>query len=348
MFHQTSRIISICLSIGMVVASQSLSAQEALRDRFLTEGPKGWLTLSSTLQQLQGTCISRYSVGNNEAITSETKFKINRELLVYEESRKVPGGEDSARVLGVNSKYRFGLQKESAGTSWLLADSGAPSDRLHIQHPYARAASGGFIRFLDAPFTICFMPISEMIKEDGFKLGEISEVTREGKVLVKVAFTYVPPKISPELVKGKPIRIDKHMTKLRGGWMLLNPDANWAIEETGMDLEGGKKGSSVVDYVKSERGFFLPSRVVDKSVYPSTWDVTFAGLSSREIPESEFTLSAYGLPEPFGVVWPEPTRWWLWLSLAGAAVIALGISWRVFYHRIRKVEPVKQVPTKEI
>ncbi|MCS6977776.1 MAG: hypothetical protein NZM31_12325, partial [Gemmatales bacterium] len=48
-------------------------------------------------------------------------------------------------------------------------------------------------------------------------------------------------------------------------------------------------------------------------------------------PESEFTLSAFGLPEPPGVTWERPTPWWLYGIAVGLALVVLsGILFRVF------------------
>ncbi len=50
--------------------------------------------------------------------------------------------------------------------------------------------------------------------------------------------------------------------------------------------------------------------------------------------DSEFTLSAFGLPEPPGLETtpaPKPTRWYLWIALAGGVSLlgALFFSWRI-------------------
>ena len=41
------------------------------------------------------------------------------------------------------------------------------------------------------------------------------------------------------------------------------------------------------------------------------------------LPETDFTLSAFGLPEPFGIEWEKPTPWWLYLICGGLGVIVL-------------------------
>ena len=52
---------------------------------------------------------------------------------------------------------------------------------------------------------------------------------------------------------------------------------------------------------------------------------------SRLPSELDFTLSAFGLPEPYGVTWDRPTPWWLYIgggTLAVLVIVILGYRWR--------------------
>jgi hypothetical protein len=58
-------------------------------------------------------------------------------------------------------------------------------------------------------------------------------------------------------------------------------------------------------------------------------------LALKDLPESDFTLSAFGFPEPEGVVWNRPQGWYLWIALCafGALAVALLVRfWRRRYH----------------
>jgi len=45
--------------------------------------------------------------------------------------------------------------------------------------------------------------------------------------------------------------------------------------------------------------------------------------SLNDPPESEFTLSAFGLPEPPGIEWKKPFPWYLVLATIGALCLAV-------------------------
>jgi hypothetical protein len=51
-------------------------------------------------------------------------------------------------------------------------------------------------------------------------------------------------------------------------------------------------------------------------------------------PDSDFTLSAFGLPEPFGIEWEKPTPWWLYIGGGTLGLIALAaLGYRLFGRR---------------
>src|SRR5262249_44703395 len=58
---------------------------------------------------------------------------------------------------------------------------------------------------------------------------------------------------------------------------------------------------------------------------------------SRAPPPEDFTLTAFGLPEPdFMKNQPTATRWWLWGALAGGALLVLGAVFSWLRQRARR------------
>ena len=54
---------------------------------------------------------------------------------------------------------------------------------------------------------------------------------------------------------------------------------------------------------------------------------------TADLPESEFTLSAYGLPEPVGVEWKKPTPRYVWFLAAAGLFVALAVGFRMLARR---------------
>jgi len=52
----------------------------------------------------------------------------------------------------------------------------------------------------------------------------------------------------------------------------------------------------------------------------------FDYFEQEAVPEVEFSLTAFGLPEPVGISFQQPTRWHLWFALAGVGALALALG----------------------
>ena len=60
---------------------------------------------------------------------------------------------------------------------------------------------------------------------------------------------------------------------------------------------------------------------------------TFTYRRDLNVPESEFTLAAFGLPEPY---FATPRRSYTWLYLTAGAVVAAGAAWLVGRRYVRR------------
>ncbi len=88
-------------------------------------------------------------------------------------------------------------------------------------------------------------------------------------------------------------------------------------------------------------GLPMISRILHKYTSSLAEDKHFEGeldfktkyLSFDEMPEYEFTLSAFGLPEPFGITWERPRPWWIYFGLAGGGCLVGIVLIGVFLRR---------------
>src|SRR4051812_23303557 len=96
MTRTTFYAICLWLAFANTAGPAPILAQDSLRSRFFSEGPKGWETLKAAAQHVEGKSMSKLILGApgvNDARLEETKFKINGEFLVFEQIRKKPNGE---------------------------------------------------------------------------------------------------------------------------------------------------------------------------------------------------------------------------------------------------------------
>lgn len=87
------------------------------------------------------------------------------------------------------------------------------------------------------------------------------------------------------------------------------------------------------EYDTSAERYSVPKRVTiavenDAGIVEphSTWYVS--DVEPVKAADQRFTLSYYGLPEPFGVEWERPTPWWLYIGgTLGLIAVLILISW---------------------
>ena len=117
--------------------------------------------------------------------------------------------------------------------------------------------------------------------------------------------------------------------------MLLSPDRDWAVNEFEIteDYSGSTKTIHRTNsYRKSDGIPLIESSTVTYSLRKKdgTTDASVNTLAYRFVrevaPESDFQLSAFGLPEPVGVVGKSRTPMYVWFiaASAGCAIGAMG------------------------
>ncbi len=157
----------------------------------------------------------------------------------------------------------------------------------------------------------------ELLTSDAVTITEVRSQQDRDKEFVYVSFSKTPQK------KGN---------RLRRGWYLLDPAYYWIVRKGELTFDLGSDGivtqSFEHEYKSGRDGFPMVNRTSlfvknlrENRDVPTYEHVAVAELQEREnVPEGEFTLAAYDLPEPFGLT-PKPTRWYLWAGVA--AIVCL-------------------------
>lgn len=119
------------------------------------------------------------------------------------------------------------------------------------------------------------------------------------------------------------------------GWVLLDPIRHWVITEYEVRLAyfDGVKTRRVctIEYDTQSNIIPLPRRV--KSVDTTLSEpiqvkeelAEYRYQPGRDIPLSQYTLSAFGLPEPPESLLSRPTPWWLYVGGAGLLLLIIAI-----------------------
>lgn len=146
--------------------------------------------------------------------------------------------------------------------------------------------------YLDAPYTLTGHRLSSLLSEEGFSVRGVSQVG-ENKPWLKVEFERKADSTRPKTPQGAELQ----------GWFVVSPEEAWVLRSFDIDRGSGTWhlwGS--IEYAGAQGGVPLPKRVVQHSrvktgrARSSTWD--FDEINLVDIPERNFTLSAFGFPEP--------------------------------------------------
>jgi hypothetical protein len=241
-----------------------------------------------------------------------------------DQGESLKSGSWNGTLVGENSRYVFELVRASETKPWAIqAVTKKTDESLQIFKDGRKKDAGGLLIF--KPF-VFGMP--EMFRMSAFEAVDVVSAPQDGQELVRITFRY-----SPE---------DRENDRLRGGILVLDPSRDWVIRRAELDLEaigettGPWKYIHEYQYKDGPNGHPLLTRTELRN---SQWDrgaISYEFYSVGEtnmherkvIPESEFTLSAYGLPEPDWAP-PKRTLWYLWLGLAGILCLmaGAGLAW---------------------
>jgi len=270
---------------------------KSLRERLFAEGPEAWEKIKALTMQLEGSgTMTASPYGSDGGSRVECwKLKRNGDLLVFEKARMNEAGNEEGRsAWGSNSRYGFSIRRRHLPSPWALRNCGTEEEAK--EYAYRRARQSGFLRYLDAPWNLLGVPLEEIIRGRGITIVAVSPVEEQGRTYAKVEFRDW----------SFPNPVGKGNVSVRDGWTILDPNEAWAIQRYELHLTQPHEATSSGRIEYGDRdGVPVPKRVTvrdtaDSAEHRGVWHeqkFEFTELAFREIPESEFTLTAYQLPE---------------------------------------------------
>lgn len=331
--------LSFVITSTLILASapqglaQGPGGDEALK-RFLREAPPQWEEYVRRSKELQGVLavsIQNARSQDNTQFESRTEYKTNGKGAILIASVKGSSNgkveREEEEVFGLNPRYAFNLSHKTPGSPWVLAkffDRSRSADlgRVATQvESYLTAITSG-VR-LDGEL------LAEMVRKSEFRIGSCRSVQREGNELVEVAFTYS--------------KMDGKWKRNLNGKLFLDPNRYWCWRsgEVRAVSEGFSSGTLKFEGTQSANDGDSPplSRVWEsdgdwtssKGEWSNQQRIRYEATLNRpsRLPaDTDFTLSAFDLPEPFGVVWKKQTPTYVWLLVAAGTCAVLAVGFR--------------------
>ena len=266
-------------------ADRCPAAEGALKDRLLAEAPAAWRRSEELLTDRLD---AEMNIARLEGIGPENKGQApqRRRLHLLSKGRSrlvVSGPVDGApsEVLGINPRYAFRLGRDGDQSPYFLMYMGNDAEGV------AKLMRGAGAYYLDSPWRLFEKDLRLLIAEPGFRIKDVSAVRRGAASLAKLDFDY------------KPAPSDN--TRIRGGSVLLDPNQHWSVQEADLAFIANR-AKIEVEYGEASDGLpslrrvtILISSLDGKRVLRDRCE--FESWSRRDVPDREFTLRAFGLPE---------------------------------------------------
>ncbi|MBI3838366.1 MAG: hypothetical protein HY288_10600 [Planctomycetia bacterium] len=264
-------------------------SEASLRNRLQAEAPAGWAKLIQQAKRLECKVVdTRTWIGfqpPRAPQVTEHVIKFADHNALYHQTSFGNGSHDEF-IVGINSDYSFRIERVRADRPWIVAYVGRDPSRVKAK----------FEGDADALARICLqvgdMWLPELMKARGFEIKDVVAVDRGGSRFVNLDFRYSP---SPE-----------SSSFIRGGSIVLDTANNWAIREYTLQTVSGSRNEPGqmhvdVEYDSDAGGELVLKRVQER--VPSEparefhWLHEYETYQHRAIPDADFRLSAYGLPE---------------------------------------------------
>jgi hypothetical protein len=338
-----SRSIFSIITIGLAFLAPSVFSQgppeSDLKGRFLGEAPEAWAKFSTRSSRLQGTLIGKvFRLTPEKKLVSEGYYEIKQAPgcgIVLTQSRFPDRGAKSLQrhMLVENTQYRFLLSQKEKGSNWTL--SGAV-EKGALKEPRKFGDTTGCLYakgLVNLPIGINFNVEDSwpnIIASPEFKVLSVSQIEMAGEVLVRVDYH-----LGWEPSPSNAIRL------VGRGTVWLDPKHFWVMRKSEYKLKYGVKGvirneTASYDYDFASDGFPIIKHAiaVDDSKNEEAAIEHSYSLQLTDVAEHEFTMTVFGLPEPVGVIWPQPVKWWIWLSLAALGALVLAALGAILRKRI--------------
>ncbi len=228
---------------------------------------------------------------------------------IYDHRRNDP--VDSITVFNVGKDYRFKLEKKGSG-SYTLKEFGP-------NIAFEKDLEESYLDPIHFPYKIYNVELDELLNDPSFVLKSCEGILYENKDCVKIAFELNSPKNKV----------------LKSGYFIVSPNDGWIVLRTVCDLKppNGKilprSYDCKIDYAFNGNKY-PPIKKVDVAWlrYRKIYD--FEKYSQIDVPDWEFKLSAFNLPE-IGAQAESINRYGPLVSffIIGAILVLVGFT--VFY-----------------
>jgi hypothetical protein len=314
-----------CLLTRIFICSMECPGREAdqLRERYIAEAQTDWAAVIGLSNQLQGVTNVTLTDHVKRTNKSDGRFVVKQNStssLVIDQSLGEVFHKGFVRC--TNPDYAFAIQRPTPESKWIITNLVVSSD----DNSRRSICPEDLVLAQACPeLTLHDWLLPKLVQDPEFTLRSVSPVTLGDAEMARVVFDYRPVKR-----RGR--------GPVSSGWVILDPGHKWIVRE--YEVEGQWPDGKGMIRGKHEYGdaFSDGTLQLKRRTIGMKGSFNEGGTFNKELvyehesskgapaPDSEFRLSAFGLPEPI-VKWRWGTL--LFLNLAGLLCIAVALALRV-------------------
>jgi hypothetical protein len=302
-----------------------------LTQRFLDEAPRRWQDYYSWAERLDGAYTVSVIRGEKQLLHAKLEIKHNSRCRMMID-QDLPPDSSQGRILAYNPAYSFRLQRKTAVNPWAVADVAKRSEGVAS----ATVREVDSIRLVSIPMLLFTEELPDFVHRPTFHVLRTTPVSLDGTELVRVEFDNAHPIKEPE----------RKFCPVQSGSMLLDPNRFWYVRSCEVRCKfadsdcTARVENQLADL--STKYPVLKRQVVNQDFdSPQQGRVTQQRATDYDLhepsplpPDDDFTLTAFGFPEPFDVpkksVW---TRWYVWTGIGGVLCLGAGLAVQRFRRR---------------
>ncbi len=313
-----------CAVLFVLVGGRQYATSDAsLARRFLQEAPQQWKQHEATVSWLKATRTATMLRDDGSSVHSRIRLRLGDSETQGISDWWIDGPDGSyGGVHGANSRYSFLLSRRSQSGELSIRDvleaTANAAELPRAMQTVRRATS--HIRRLGR------IDLLEIVSSPDFAVASAREVLRDRGVLVEIEFTYNPE--NPEFA-------ERAAGIFRSGTILFCPDRFWSVVEAEVEVVCHR------DLVRTKRIRTELAPDMDVPVVAEQHVALFSQTNRLEFEETveyhwsrfaggehDFTLSAYGFPEPVFHRAAPRTRLWVAIGSLGVLLICLAFALR--------------------
>lgn len=308
-------------------ASRGLGAGREIYERFREDAPRRWQEYAAFADRLQGTIDYVQTVDGKPFKRHRLEVRSNGDCRFALAQLWEP--DTHGELVAFNRVYAFQLRRRDAAAPWILTGlrrrDGGEGDSIVAQ-------AKEVLDPLCVLITPWVDPLLKLTSRPCFRRLNVQPLkSAEDEELVRVDFENAG---GGDASSGTGIQRGSLVLDARHAWCLRQYD----LQVHRVNVDSTFSATTEIGNRSVEHP--VPKRHVQtsKQVYSDGTRVLWVLTADYDVQEpspipadKEFTLTAFGLPEPFGAPpLDSPTRWYLWAGLAAfAALAAGGVFWRM-------------------